>query len=458
MTTVPRWSISAGVITLLLAAGVALAEERHRPFFGYPFPIPGYLEAENFDRGGEGVGYHDNTPANQGGKYRPQEGVDLFDSPDPFDGGSVVSFFENGEWLGYTIDVPRSGDYQIELRVVTFPVFPDSAFHVEVDGVDVTGSIVLPDTGPINNYQWLGMTTIPLAKGKRFLKIVSDRQFFDLNAIRIGQGAVKFSCSFENAPADCGFVEEAKQPPRQNDEDSGGIERDDRPVARQAEHHQGIRAKLRHVAREGKTSVRLHTEPGDNDVAGSGANGERNDLRLASIATDCFEGQEHWWAHSVLFPNDYVVPPPGVWAVVSGFHHNGPTGQGNFSMDATFEGLRLRGYGGETVNMGENSVGQYLSDWLGAVEKNVWHDFVYQVRWSSSSDGFFIAWLRKGSEPIGRKVLEHHGPTLYRGMGCFLKLANYHLAFGEPTSVIHDRVIRGATPESVSLTPLEGVP
>jgi hypothetical protein len=472
MTAVPSWPISAAVITLLLAAGVALAEERHRPFFGYPFPIPGYLEAENFDRGGEGVGYHDNTPANQGGEfrqggeYRPQEGVDLFVSPDPLDGGYVVSFFENGEWLGYTIDVPRSGDYQIELRVVTSG-FPDTAFHVEVDGVDVTGSVVLPDTGPINSYQWLGRTTIPLAKGKRFLKIVSDRQFFDLNAIRIGQGAVKFSCSFENAPADCGFVEEAKQPPRQNDEDSdddnddvaesGGARRDDRPVAKQAKHNRGIRAKLRHVARDGKRSVRLHTEPGDTDVAGSGANGERNDLRLASIATDCFEGQEQWWAHSVLFPNDYVVPPPGAWGVVFAFHHNGPVGQANFHVDAAFEGLRLRGYGGETVNTGENSVGEYLSDWLGA-EKNVWHDFVYQVRWSSFSDGFFIAWLRKGSEPIGRKVLEHHGPTLYRGQGCFLKLANYHLAFGEPTSVIHDRVIRGTTPESVSLTPLEGVP
>ncbi|HKO51070.1 MAG TPA: heparin lyase I family protein [Polyangiaceae bacterium] len=378
------------------------------------------------------MGYHDNTPANQGGEYRPHEGVDLFVSPDPFGGGSIVRFFENGEWLAYTIEVPTSGDYQIELRVVTHPDFPDSAFHVEVDGVDVTGMVVLPSTGPVNNYQWLGRTTIPLAEGKRVLKIVSERQFFDLNAIRISHGAVSFSCSFENAPADCGFVEEAKQPPR--------------------------RAKLRHFARDGKSSVRLHTEPGDTDVAGSGPSSERNDLALRSIATDCFEGQEQWWAHSLLFPNDYVAPPAGGFGVVFNFHHNGSFGQANFHVDATFDGLRLRGYGGESVNTGENSVGEYLSEWLGAVEKNLWHDFVYHVRWSSSSDGFFIAWLRKGSEPVGRKVLEHYGPTLYRGMGCFLKLANYHLAFGEPSSVVHDRVIRGTTPESVSLTPLEGVP
>jgi hypothetical protein len=39
--------------------------------------VPGTIEAENFDDGGEGVAYHDNEPANQGGAFRPGEGVDL---------------------------------------------------------------------------------------------------------------------------------------------------------------------------------------------------------------------------------------------------------------------------------------------------------------------------------------------------------------------------------------------
>jgi hypothetical protein len=39
----------------------------------------------------------------------------------------------------------------------------------------------------------------------------------------------------------------------------------------------------------------------------------------------------------------------------------------------------------------------------------------------------------------------------------YLKLANYHTAFGQSSSVIHDRVIRGTTWQAVSLTPLEGV-
>lgn len=78
---------------------------------------------------------------------------------------------------------------------------------------------------------------------------------------------------------------------------------------------------------------------------------------------------------------------------------------------------------------------------IGKIVRNAWYDFVYHVKWSSGSDGFFNAWVN------GVQVLAHTGPTLYEGtdgttLGCYLKLANYHDAFGQPTSVIHDRVIR----------------
>ncbi|MFL6579427.1 MAG: hypothetical protein ACJ8G2_01690 [Burkholderiales bacterium] len=46
------------------------------------------------------------------------------------------------------------------------------------------------------------------------------------------------------------------------------------------------------------------------------------------------------------------------------------------------------------------------------------------------SDGFFQAWVN------GKQVLDHSGPTLYEGQSVFLKLANYHSAFGKASSVI----------------------
>lgn len=214
------------------------------------------------------------------------------------------------------------------------------------------------------------------------------------------------------------------------------------------------RAVIAPIGREGGTGLLLHTEPGDSYVSGSNAN-ERNDVALRG-PQELKQGDEGWWAHSVLFPDAYAVPPPGGWATVFDFHDlPAPTdtrqgGQANFHIFITSIGeLTLRGHGGPEIVY--DSVGNQYS--FGALidklVRNVWYDFVYHIRWSSSGDGFFDAWLN------GKRKLQHKGPTLYTGCGAYLKLANYHSAFGRASSVIHDRIVRGPTANSVSLTPLE---
>ncbi|MGB5079317.1 MAG: heparin lyase I family protein [Burkholderiales bacterium] len=198
------------------------------------------------------------------------------------------------------------------------------------------------------------------------------------------------------------------------------------------------RASIVNIGRDGGTALRLHTEPGDSNVSGSGTN-ERNDVALPRETTGCEEGREQWWEHSILFPEDYVSPPAGParpWYALSGFHHSGPTGQGNFTLyDQPGVGLVFGGFGGATVARDPSHPG-YFTAVAGPVAKNVWYDFVYHVKWSSGSEGSFEAWVN------GVQKLAHHGPTLYKGMGCYLKLANYHTAFGRASSVIYDRVIR----------------
>jgi hypothetical protein len=193
------------------------------------------------------------------------------------------------------------------------------------------------------------------------------------------------------------------------------------------------RATIVDIGRDGPTSVRLHTEPGDNNVAGSGNGGERNDISLGQSATNCYESREQMWEHSILFPDDFNSPVSG-WFVVFDFHNTGSTGQANFHVDAGPNGLAFRGYGGVLVDP-SSPPGIFVAA-IGPVVRNQWYDFVYHVKWSSGSDGFFKAWVN------GVQILAHSGPTLYQGQGCYLKLANYHMAFGQPTSVIHDRVIR----------------
>src|SRR5437773_1974635 len=153
------------------------------PYTGTPIAIPGSFEAENFDLGGEGVAYHDNTPGNQGGSYRLTEDVDIVVSSDALGGGYVVNYFETGEWLAYTINVAASAQYNIEIRASS--EFANSAFHVEIDGQDVTGPIIVPNTGGWSVFQWVGKQGVPIATGKHVLKIFADQQYFNLNSIRV---------------------------------------------------------------------------------------------------------------------------------------------------------------------------------------------------------------------------------------------------------------------------------
>src|SRR5438552_15002181 len=153
------------------------------PYTGTPIAVPGSFEAEYFDLGDEGVAYHDNTPGNQGGQYRITEDVDNVVSYDALGGGYVVNNFETGEWLAYTINVAASAQYNIEIRASS--EFANSAFHVEIDGQDVTGPIIVPNTGGWSAFQWVGKQGVPIAAGKHVLKIFADQQYFNLNSIRV---------------------------------------------------------------------------------------------------------------------------------------------------------------------------------------------------------------------------------------------------------------------------------
>ncbi len=154
------------------------------PYTGTPIQLPRMFEAENFDKGGERVAYHDAVPGNAGGLYRTSESVDIVASPDSAGGGYVVNNFQTGEWLAYTVNVPACGKYDLSIRTAS-RYSPTPAFHFEVDGVNVTGSVPVPNTGAWSTYQWVGKTGVDLTAGKHVLKLVADAQYFDVNQISV---------------------------------------------------------------------------------------------------------------------------------------------------------------------------------------------------------------------------------------------------------------------------------
>ena len=75
---------------------------------GTPWTIPGKIEAENYNLGGEGIAYHDNDSTNDGGQYRVTEGVDIETCGE---GGYDVGYTNTGEWMNYSVNVLVPGTY-----------------------------------------------------------------------------------------------------------------------------------------------------------------------------------------------------------------------------------------------------------------------------------------------------------------------------------------------------------
>ena len=138
---------------------------------GTPAPVPGLFQAENFDEGGQLVAYYDTTAGNKGTYYRPNTDVDIGATND---GGSAfyVGWTKAGEWLKYTVNVATTDTYTLETRLAN--IGTGGRFHVEVDGVNRTGSIAVPDTGAWDAWRTIAVPGIPLSAGIRTIRVVFD--------------------------------------------------------------------------------------------------------------------------------------------------------------------------------------------------------------------------------------------------------------------------------------------
>ena len=92
--------------------------------------IPGVIEAEDFDKGGEGFTYHDADSRNIAGDYRPDEGVDIYDRlGEGYHIGNAIT----GEWTEYSVDVKSEGWYNITAEIAAN--FGGGTFQILVDTV-----------------------------------------------------------------------------------------------------------------------------------------------------------------------------------------------------------------------------------------------------------------------------------------------------------------------------------
>jgi endonuclease/exonuclease/phosphatase family metal-dependent hydrolase len=151
------------------------------PYGGSPAAVPGTIQAEDFDNGGEGVAYHDADGTNQGGAHR-QTAVDLENASG---GGYDVGWFGAGEWLNYTINVASAGTYTVQLRVA----LPNGGrAHVGFNtSSNVWQAVTVPSTGGWQNWTTVSFTAT-LGAGTQQMTVLSDTGGFNFDSTTIAAG------------------------------------------------------------------------------------------------------------------------------------------------------------------------------------------------------------------------------------------------------------------------------
>jgi aryl-phospho-beta-D-glucosidase BglC (GH1 family) len=133
------------------------------PFLGSPITIPGTIEAEDFDKGGEMLTYHDVDVSNKGGAYRLSEGVDIEARIDGFH----VGYVEAGEWLEYTIDVAKTATYKFTAYLASL----DGGGTMQLQFSNVNSpSITVPKSGDWTTLQPVSVN-VDLEQGEQVVRL-----------------------------------------------------------------------------------------------------------------------------------------------------------------------------------------------------------------------------------------------------------------------------------------------
>ena len=144
------------------------------PYAGIFGTIPGTIEAEKYDLGGQGIAYNDVTTANEGGAFRT-DAVDV----EPFGTGYDVGYIITDEWLEYSVNV-TAGTYKIDANVAA--IAAGKTFRLELDGTTIA-SFTVPNTGAWGTFQVTTVNNVTLTAGQKVLRIYATSGDFNVDNI-----------------------------------------------------------------------------------------------------------------------------------------------------------------------------------------------------------------------------------------------------------------------------------
>lgn len=180
-TTLGKYEVKAvvtatdGTEYTRLSGFTAMDIQPREPFAGV-ITLPGVLEVENFDKGGEGFTYHDSDSKDEGNVgYRPDNGgVDIVGGIEG-ENSYAIGYTAQGEWLEYTVDVTEAGMYSFDAYVAAGN--SGASFSLAIDqgnGMKSMASVSIPvivdgDWSQYTNVH--GICSIPLTVGQHIIRL-----------------------------------------------------------------------------------------------------------------------------------------------------------------------------------------------------------------------------------------------------------------------------------------------
>jgi len=140
---------------------------------------PARIEAENYDKGGEGIAYHDIANGGDTAYRSDNIGVEAGNVSN----GYYVTWTAAGEWDSYTLNVASAGTYTLS-AAISSPT-AGGTFHLEFGplrqvggaGVTKTAEFTVPNTGSYSTFQTVSLPGVALPAGLVWMRLVIDSQY-----------------------------------------------------------------------------------------------------------------------------------------------------------------------------------------------------------------------------------------------------------------------------------------
>ena len=172
------------------------------PYGGTPAAIPGTVQAENYDTGGQGLAYNVTSTNGSDNGYR-SDGIDLESTSDT-GGGLDLGWTSTGQWFNYTVNVATAGTYNVSLRMAAPNAVTDGLHIANSSGTNLSGNINVPATGGWQTWTTVN-ATVTLPAGQQTLTVYQDNAGWNLNYLTFAAAGGGGSATLAASPTSLSY-------------------------------------------------------------------------------------------------------------------------------------------------------------------------------------------------------------------------------------------------------------